>query len=51
MTVIESLERSLQELPEDERDQLGTTFVRVVQLLEQRLSHSPRTSVACGSNG
>lgn len=30
MTVIERLERSLQELPEDERDQLGSTFVRVV---------------------
>ncbi len=34
MTVIESLERSLQELREDERDQLGSTFVRVIQLLE-----------------
>lgn len=34
MTVIKTLERSLQELPEDERDQLGSTFVRVIELLE-----------------
>jgi hypothetical protein len=34
MAILESLERSLQELPEDERDQLGGTFVRVIQLLE-----------------
>jgi hypothetical protein len=34
MTVIESLERSLQELPEDERDQLGRTFVKVVRVVK-----------------
>jgi hypothetical protein len=36
MTAIESLERSLQGLPEDERDQLGRSFVRVIELLEAR---------------
>jgi hypothetical protein len=34
MSVIESLERSLQELPEDERDQLGSRFVTMVELLD-----------------
>lgn len=36
MTAIESLERSLQELPEEERDQLGRSFLRVIELLEAR---------------
>ena len=35
MTVIENLERSLQELPEDERDQLGSTFVRLIRVVKR----------------
>jgi hypothetical protein len=34
MTVMESLKRTLQELPAEERDELGGTFIRVIQLLE-----------------
>src|SRR5215210_6698834 len=42
MTVIETLERSLQDLPEHERDRLGTTFVRVIELLETTTEPLPK---------
>jgi hypothetical protein len=35
MTVIENLEKSLQELPDEERDELGAAFVEVVQLVHR----------------
>jgi hypothetical protein len=45
VTVIRDLERSLRQLPEPERERLGTTFVRVIELLEgtsERLSRVER---------
>ena len=36
MSVVDSLERSLQELPDEDRDQLGEAFVELVQLAQAK---------------
>jgi hypothetical protein len=41
MSVLESLEQSLQELPDVDRDQLGQAFVTVVQLVQETTERLP----------